>query len=205
MKHIVLLFVAIAFPAGAMAQASPQPPQPASGQSQSTPLDNPAPPPTTESPMWDRIAHLPRGEKIKISYGKGPWEHCRFAGATDAYLFCEPGEDSDRLVAYQINRAGIADFKIDHDVRNGRLAFAAFVVTGGIVMGFQTLHATHDEGAAVFGGALGGLLGGVPGVAASCIAGECVALNPPPREPAYRLNYNLPLSRLRHRSLPRAK
>ena len=36
---------------------------------------------------------FPADEKIKISYGSGPWEHCRFGGATDAYLYCEPGED----------------------------------------------------------------------------------------------------------------
>jgi hypothetical protein len=204
MKQIAFLLIAIGIPAVALAQASPQNPQSTPPARSQSPLsDNPAP--SARSPIWDRIERLPRGEKIKISCGKGPWEHCRFAGATDASVFCEPVEDSDRAVAYQINRASIADFKIDHDVRNGRLAFAAFVLSGGIVIGFQTLHATHDESAAVFGGTLGALLGGVPGVAASCIAGECVALNPPPPEPAYGFSYNLPLHRLRHRSLRRAK
>lgn len=147
--------------------------------------------------MWDRIEHLPRGQKIKIHLAKGRWERCDFGGATDACLFCAPQEDSDRAQTWQGNRAAIYDYKLDHDVRKGRLVFAAFLLTGGISIGLEALHNTRDEGAGVFGGLLGAGLGAAVGVGGSCIAGHRVNLIPPPSyPPAYGFSYNVPLRRL---------
>jgi len=177
MKQIAFLLIAMAFPAAVFAQGLPE---------------NPAPAAANSSPIWSRVEQLPRGEKIKVSYGRGPWDRCRFAGATEAYLFCEPGDDSGWAQPYQIDRASIFDVKIDHDERNGRLVFAAFVVAGGVWAGFQAAKTT-DSGAAVFGGFLGAGLGALAGLPASCIAGHCVAFPPPP--PVYGFGYNVPLSR----------
>ncbi len=148
--------------------------------------------------MWGRIEHLPRGEKIKINYGHGPWDRCRFAGATDQYLFCEPGEDSDQMQEYRIDRFGIADFKIDHDERNGRLIFTAVTVGSGLALGIRAAQATPaDPGAAgLLGGLLGMGLGAVVAVPFSCLSGHCVVLHlPPPFPPpmGYGIGYNVPL------------
>ncbi len=201
MKQIALLMIAIAFRAGAPAQASSENSQPALPSQTQLP-DDPAPP--ARSPIWNRIEHLARGEKIKISYGSGPWEHCSFAGATDAYLFCEPAEDSGRSVAYQINRAAIADFKADHDARNGRLIFTSLTVGAGLWLGIRTANTTHGPDtnlAGALGGMAGAGLGALLGLPMSCLSGHCVSLpdlEPPPSQPmVYGIGYNLPLRRPR--------
>lgn len=206
MKLIAFLLIAMAFPAGALAQPSPQPLQPLPAQSPSTLPENAVPAPATTSPMWERIEHLPHGEKIKISYGSGPWEHCRFAGATDAYLFCEPGEDSRRQVPYQVNRASIADFKEDHDARNGRLIFTSLTVGTGLWLGIRTANTTHSPDtnlAGVLGGMAGAGLGALVGLPMSCLSGHCVGLpvlELPSAQPiVYGIGYNLPLRPFRRR------
>ncbi len=149
--------------------------------------------------MWDRIEHLPRGEKIKVNYGHGPWDRCRFAGATDQYLFCEPGEDSDRAQEYRIDRFSIADFKIDHDVRNGRLIYTSVVVGSGLALGIRAAQNSHadPEAVGIVGGLLGAGLGALVGVPFSCLSGHCVELHlPPPQPGAYGIGFNVPLRRL---------
>ena len=145
--------------------------------------------------MWDSIEHLPRGEKIKISYGRGSWEHCRFAGATDAYLYCD-SEDFDRVQIRQIDRVAISDFKFDHDARNGRLIVTGMAVVGGISLGFINQKARTDPEAAGTLGALGGTaLGALAGIPISCLSGYCVSLpDLSSTQPmVYGFSYNVPL------------
>ena len=192
MKRVALL-IAIALPAAGLAQAPPDQPQPAPAAAPQVPLpEAPAP----NSALWDRMEHLPRGEKIKINYGHGAWDGCRFAGATDAYLFCEPGEDSGRAQEFRIDRFSIADFKIDHDVRNGRLIFAAITVGSGLALGIRMAEVAHTdpEAAGTFGGLLGAGLGAVVAIPISCLSGHCVVLHLPPPQPApYGIGYSVPL------------
>lgn len=204
MKQIALL-IAIAWPAFGLAQAPPENPPSASTSQASTSLpEAPTPPPASGSAMWDRVEHLPRGEKIKINYGRGPWDRCRFAGATDQYLFCEPGEDSDRAQEYQIDRFSITDFKIDHDVRNGRLIYTGVMLGTGLALGIRAsqTNAADPEAAGIIGGLLGTGLGALVGVPFSCLSGHCVELHLPPPSPppmAYGIGINLPLRVPMHR------
>lgn len=194
MKRVALL-IAIALPAAGLSQAPPDQPQPAPVAASQAPLPD-APAPAMGSAMWDRVEHLPRGQKIKINYGQGAWDRCRFAGATDAYLFCEPGEDSDRAQEYRIDRSSIADFKIDHDVRNGRLIFAAITVGSGLALGIRMADVakTDPEAVGTFGGLLGAGLGAVVAIPFSCLSGHCVVLHlPPPQPVAYGVGYSVPL------------
>ena len=154
--------------------------------------------------MWDRIEHLPRGEKIKVSYGRGPSERCRFAGATDQYLFCEPGDESDRMQEYRIDRFSVADFKIDHDERNGRLIFAAVTLASGVALGIRCaqnqVYQNDAESAGMLCGLLGAGLGTLAAMPLSCISGHCVVLHLPPPQPVpYGIGYNFPLRVPMHR------
>lgn len=198
MKQIALLIV-IALPAVGLAQAPSDQPQPASAITPQSPLpESPAPAPG--SAMWDRIEHLPRGEKIKVSYGHGPTDRCIFAGATDGYLFCEPSEDGPAQ-EYRIDRFRIADFKIDHDVRNGRLIYTAVTFGTGLALGIRSSQISHadPEAAGIVGGLLGTGLGALIGVPFSCLSGHCIELQLPPPSPppmGYGIGYNVPLPHL---------
>jgi hypothetical protein len=195
MKQIALL-IAIVLPGAGLAQAPQDHPQPAPAAASQAPLPE-APPPAATSSVWNRIQHLPRGEEIKVNYGRGPWDRCRFAGATDQYLFCEPGEDSGQAQEYRIDRFSIADFKIDHDERNGRLIYTGVVLGSGLALGILTAQNSHAEPGGIVGGLLGAGLGALVGVPFSCLSGHCVSLHlPPPQPMVYGIGYSVPLRRL---------
>ena len=197
MKRILL---AIALPVVALAQAPPDKPQPPPLPPAAAPLpEAPAPAPAGPPSMWNRIEHLPRGEAIKISYGRGSWERCRFAGATDEAVFCEPREDSGPVQEYRIDRFSIADFKMDHDERNGRLIFTAITLGSGLALGIRAAQTsqTDPQAMGVIGGLLGTGLGALVAVPFSCLSGHCVALHlPPPQPMPYGIGYNVPIGRL---------
>ena len=199
------LLIAIAWPALGLAQAPSENPQPAPAVQAPAPLpEAPAPAPEPRSAIWDRIEHLPRGEKIKVDYGHGAKDRCRFAGATDQYLFCEPGEDSDRAQEYRIDRFSIAGFKIDHDERNGRLIFAGVALGAGLALGIRCastqVYQSDAESAGLLCGLLGTGLGSLVAVPLSCISGHCVTFHLPPPQPfAYGIGYNVPLRFPLHR------
>ena len=188
MKQTAIFLIAIAFSAGALTQALPESPQSAETP-QSVSASSEAR--VAGQSMWDRMERLPRGQKIKIQFGNGRWGHCMFAGVSDAYLYCASEYDSGFVEEGQINRANIADFKPDHDVRNGHIAFAAGVISVGLAFGLQP----RDESASVLVGMLGGLVGTNPGSIASCAVGHCITLSPNLFElrPSYGFRVNVPL------------
>jgi hypothetical protein len=207
MKQIPLLLIAIAFSVGASAQEpSPSPPVLPAGLPLPALPDNPDPAAQRTLPMWDRIEHLPRGQKIKISYGSGPWNRCRFGGATDVYLFCEPDDDSDQARTRQVDRAAIRDFKFDHDERNGRLIFTGITVGTGLWLGIYSAQKSHadPEAAGVLGGLIGAGMGALVAVPMSCLSGHCVTIPLPPPQPIpYGLGYRIPLRMPARHSLRR--
>ncbi len=149
--------------------------------------------------MWDRIQHLPRGEKIKIRIA-GRWERCQFAGATDEFLYCAPAEDSDAAQEWQVARLNVADFKPDHDERNGRLIFTSVTLGTGLALGIRNylIDTTKTpEASGVLAGLIGTGLGALAGGPLSCISGHCVTLpNLASPAPAYTFNVNVPLRRI---------
>ena len=156
--------------------------------------DPPSPMPGNQSALWERVEQLPRGEKIKVRSERGPWERCRFAGANDEALFCGPRDDFYQVQGYPIARANIFDVKVDHDERNGRLVFTAFVLAGAGAWAGIAGSRTSDSGTIIFAGLLGAGIGAIVGMPASCISGHCVTMPYPPT--GYRFGYNLPLRRI---------
>lgn len=194
MKYTALLLIAIASSAGALAQASPD--NPATAQPQ--PAYVPAGKTATGLSMWDHIQLLPRGEKIKIQFGNGRWEHCVFAGAFDEYLYCASYADSGYASELEINRANISNFKIDHDERNGRLIFAAVTLGTGVALGIRCaqtqVYQRDAEVAGTLCGLLGAGLGTLPAMPLSCLSGHCVTFHLPPSPPmAFGIGVNVPL------------
>jgi hypothetical protein len=203
LKQIAIFLLAMVFSAGAFAQDLPESPQPAATpQSISTPLGSRV----AGQGMWDRMERLPRGEKIKIQTGNGRWERCMFAGVSEAYLYCASEDDSGFVRERQINRANIADFKIDHDARNGRLIVTAMAVTGGLWAGirsYRTSTPQNAEGAGILGGLIGTGIGALVGVPLSCLSGRCVEMpDVSPGAPSYGINVNVPLRRIPRHSRP---
>lgn len=183
---ILMLMFLIVFAAGG--QTLPQTNPPASVPPAQSLPDNPAPAATT---LWNRVKELPHGEKIKIRYASGHSARCRFAGATDAFLYCDPNDAPSGADTFPIDRRNIANVSADHTERNARLILAAFMATGGVWAGVQSTKSV-DDGAAVFGGFLGAGLGWLVGYPAACISGYCPAHLFPEPQPAYGFNVAVP-------------
>jgi hypothetical protein len=115
-------------------------------------------------------------------------------------LYCASEEDSGFAREWQIDRAGIADFKLDHDARNGRLIVATMALAGGLCVGiqsYQTASSQNAQAAGVLGGLLGAGLGALAGVPLSCLSGHCVEMPNPVLGPMpYTFSVSVPLGRM---------
>jgi hypothetical protein len=182
---ILILLILMAFTSGG--QTLPREQQPAIAPPAQPLPDNPAP----ASSLWNRVEELPHGEKVKIRYASGHSARCRFAGATDTLLFCDPNDAPSGADTFPIDRRNIVNVSADHTERNARLILAAFMVTGGIWAGVQSTKSV-DDGTAVFGGFLGAGLGWLVGYPAACISGYCPSLHLAEPQPAYGFNIAVP-------------
>ena len=158
MQSIVRVFLPIALLAGSAI----------AGLGQAFP-DNPAPAPT--DPASSRLQRLANGTPVVVDNTSGPPVHCLFAGATDAYLFCDP-PGNPAGVGYRFARADV--LAVDYDrpspaqlqarppQRNYHPVWLASMIAGGIVVGFcatRTTGAGHSAGAGLVGAAAVGLIG----------------------------------------------
>jgi hypothetical protein len=193
MKCLMLLLLTIALAGGmAPAQGIPETPQPAEGSQSVSAADGGR---GAFSLMWDRLGQLPRDQKIKVQLGNGRWERCMFSGTSQEYLYCAIEDRAGFVQEWEINRANIAGFKLDHDLRNGRIVFASGVMAAGIAIGIWAYQKTRNEEAGVYGGMLGaGTVGLLSGSIGSCVAGHCITLPTPPR-PDFGIQYNVFLGR----------
>jgi len=132
--------------------------------------DNPAPAPAPD-PAWDRITSLPYGTPIVVGNDNGPPVRCLFAGATDAYLFCNPPGNPPG-VGFRFDRARIISVDLDLPAGNGA-QFAALqrdyhpgwiasMIAGGLIVGLCATRTT-DDGHAAQAGAIGALVVGAIG------------------------------------------
>jgi hypothetical protein len=173
MKNSSLLIVAIALlPAGAFAQALPPAPLPAESPTptQSTPV--PASPMRVgpSEATWNRVQQIANGQEVLVTNTYGPPLRCRFAGATDAFLFCDP-PGTPEGTGYRFERASVINVVAVRPPRNWHPGVLSAMIAGGIITGVCATVQT-DAGHAVGAGFVGALITGV-------IASPFVLVPPP--------------------------
>lgn len=185
-----LILIALTFlPAAAGAQAYPDNPAPQAPSA--TEPASPAPLPDAE---WRRVQRIVHGQPILVSSTYGPPLHCRFAGATDAYLFCDSPGSPDGS-GYRIERATVLAVEpemVRPPRREGHPIYIGCIVGAGFAFGISAARDKSGSDAV-----------GVGVVAASMVAlvGAPLALDPPnyfrsaPPSPGFRVGVSFPLSR----------
>lgn len=119
---------------------------------QSTPLPDSA---------WLRIQQFVNGQPVVVYNTYGPPMHCRFAGATTDYLFCDL-PDSMTGTGYRFDRASVVNVTLSHEPRNWHPAWLSSMIASGLVVGILATRST-DAGTAAEAGLIGagvvGLIG----------------------------------------------
>ena len=128
MKQLAILLLIIGFVSCASGQVLP---------------DNPAPAPMPD-PAWGRLQILVKGQPIIVSNTNGPPVHCLFAGATDAYLFCNP-LGNPQGVGFRFDHADVLGVDLDlprqtqiqtsRPERNYHPAWLSSMIAGGMIVG----------------------------------------------------------------------
>jgi hypothetical protein len=130
--------------------------------------DAPTPAP---DPAWDRLKNLTNGEPIIVRNDNGPPVHCLFAGATEAYLFCNPprnppgvGFRFDRSSVVSVDRDLPAQYtaRFDRPQRDYHPAWIASILGGGLIVGLCATR-TMNDGDSARVGAIGALVVAVIG------------------------------------------
>ncbi len=146
MKHLAALLISIALlHTAARAQTAP---------------NNPAPSP---DPTWTWVEHLVNGQPIVVTPIAGPSVHCRFAGATDAYLFCDPDDARYAASGYRFDRAQVVSVKISHPKVNWHPALLTIAAASGIAIGAAASSNGASDKSAAAGGLVTALMVGAVG------------------------------------------
>ena len=132
----------VLLPAVAWTQALPDAPEPAPAYAQAS-----APP----DAKWNRIQQLSDGEEVVVSTTSGTLVRCRFAGATDTCLFCDPPGALPSQASYRFERANVVSVKQDQPERDTHPVLLAAVVILGSAVGFATTRNSSDRVAATAG------------------------------------------------------
>jgi hypothetical protein len=94
--------------------------------------------------MWDRVKEIARGAAIVVRNDNGPPLHCLFAGATDAYLFCDPpgnppdtGFRLDRavIVSVDLDRPTPYSARFDRPKPDYHPVYLSSIIAGGLIVG----------------------------------------------------------------------
>jgi hypothetical protein len=129
---------------------------------EAVPPDTPSAQPTqAPDSAWFRIQRFANGQPIVVYSTYGPPMHCRFAGATTDYLFCDP-PNSPAGTGYRFERASVVNVTVSHEPRNWHPAWLSSMIAGGLVVGLIATRST-DAGTAAEAGLVGagvvGLIG----------------------------------------------
>jgi len=169
MKNFCLTLLAFALvPAAAFAQALPDDPVPAQAkappivQAPASPAQ-PTQPPSQPSvnltnAAWTRIQQIARGQEVLVTNTYGPPLRCRFAGATEAYLFCDP-PGTPEGTGYRFERATVLNVKVVRPPHNWHPGLLSAMIGGGIITGLCATAQT-DAGHATEAGLVGALIAG---------------------------------------------
>src|SRR5260221_578167 len=121
-SSLILLAFAVA-PVLSIAQGLPDDPAPPPVPPvQTSSTSNPAPA-WADSPseqVWALVRRIANGQEVKITNTYGPPLRCRFEGATDDYLFCDP-LGSPAGAGYQFERASVLDVRVMREPHNWHL------------------------------------------------------------------------------------
>jgi hypothetical protein len=143
----LLLLAIVLLPAAVVAQAVP---------------DNPAPTPPPD-PMWSRVEQLVHGQEIVVKPTSGRALRCRFAGATDAYLFCDPDNAYPGADGYRFDRAQVVSVHVSRPKVNWHPALLAVMAASGIAVGVAASSQGASDKAAAAGGLVTALMVGAVG------------------------------------------
>ncbi|HWG20160.1 MAG TPA: hypothetical protein VG225_06485 [Terracidiphilus sp.] len=164
----LMLFVIVLSPLAAVCQSQqggglPDEPAPQATTSPTTqqPAANGPARPAPPDGDWRKIQRLTHGEPIVVNSTLGPALQCRFAGATDAALFCDAPGSPDGS-GYRFERATVISVESERPERNTHPAWLASMIAGGMVVGFVASGNT-DAGTAAKAGAIGALVVGAIG------------------------------------------
>jgi hypothetical protein len=154
----LMLFVIVLSPLAAACQWLPDSPEPVAQTSASQSTQQPNAPLAPQAPLgaWRKIQRLPHGESIVVNSTLGPALECRFAGATDAYLFCDAPGSPDGS-GYPFERVNVISVEEMRPERNTHPAWLASIIAGGTIVGFIATRST-DAGHAAEAGAIGALV-----------------------------------------------
>ncbi len=156
MKNVSLILVVMVLaPVLATAQSLPDDPAPAPMESAQAP--NPQPPQSYDA-LWNRVLQIANGQTIRVKYTSGPPLRCRFAGATDAYLFCDPPGALEGT-GYRFDRYSVVDVTVAGEPHNWHPGLLSAMIGGGILVGTAAARQT-DAGHAVQAGLIGALVSG---------------------------------------------
>src|SRR5258708_3796618 len=163
MNNFSLVLIALSMmPAGAFAQALPPAPLPAEAPVplQSTSTSNPASPmPVGPSDaMWTRFQQIATVQQVLVTNPYRPPLRCRFAGATDAFLFCDP-PGTPEGTGYRFERASVINVAAVRQPHNWHPGFLSAMIAGGIITGICATAQT-DAGNATKAGLLGAVVTG---------------------------------------------
>jgi len=158
-SSLILLAFAVA-PVISIAQGLPDDPAPLPPTVQSSSASNPAPSwaGSASEQVWARVRRIANGQEVKVTNTYGPPLRCRFEGATDDYLFCDPlGSPSG--TGYQFERASVLDVRVMREPHNWHPGLLSAMIAGGLITGIAATGRT-DAGHAAQAGLIGALVTG---------------------------------------------
>jgi hypothetical protein len=148
MKHFIWIPIALTLfamlPATVSAQALPENPEPGKAAQAG----------------WNRVRFLARDDEIVVDAFRGGTIRCRFNGATQDFLFCNPEYAYSSEQGYRFDRADVLNVRVSHETRNRRILIGLGAAAGGVFLGVRSLK-TLDTGTSVFFGFLGAGVSGL--------------------------------------------
>jgi hypothetical protein len=109
------------------------------------------------------VERLVTGQPIIVKPTAGPPVHCRFAGATDAYLFCDLDEARAGTGGYRFDRAQVVNVKISHPKVNWHPALLTVMAASGVAIGLAASQQGASDKSAAAGGLVTALMVGAVG------------------------------------------
>jgi hypothetical protein len=113
------------------------------------------------------VQSLAQGQPIVVRNDNEAPVHCLFAGATDAYLFCDPLGNPPG-VGFRFDRANIISVDLDRPTqtgprfqssdRNYHPAWIASILAGGLIVGLIATRTTDDGSSAKAGATAAGVV-----------------------------------------------
>ena len=129
-------------------------------------------------PFWLRVQQIANGEQVEVTSIYGPPLKCRFAGATDVYLFCDP-PGSPAGTGSRFERAAVLDVGVVRPPRNWHPGLISAMIGGGLFVGLAARQGS--PGHAVEAGLIGALVTGT-------VVAPFSFLGPPPPPTPFALS-----------------